>query len=124
MLIPKPSNREEIALFRRSIVGDLLAQELPRGELRRELIRRSRARYLPPGSDEPRRFSYKTLQRWLYDLKRDPVGGLLPESRTRGYALALDDEQRTELLEVLRRAPVAEITPQTPSEFASVSNWH
>ena len=107
MLIPKPSNREEVALFRRSIVGDLLAQALPRGELRRELIRRSKVRYLPPGADEPRRFSFKTLQRWLYDMKRDPVGGLLPEARARGFALALDDDQRWMLLEMRREHPSA-----------------
>jgi transposase InsO family protein len=107
MLIPQPSTREEVALFRRGIVGDLLAQDLPRGELRRELIRRSKVRYLPPGADEPRRFAFKTLQRWYYDLKRDPVDGLMPEARARGFALALDDDQRWMLLEMRREHPSA-----------------
>ena len=94
MLTPKPSTHEEVALFRRGVVGDLLAQALPRGELRQELLRRSKVRYLPPGAEEPKQYSFKTLQRWYYELKRDPVSGLLPQSRARGYALALNDEQR------------------------------
>ena len=107
MLVPKPSTREEVALFRRSVVGDLLAQALPRGELREELIRRSKVRYLPPGAEEPKQFSFKTLQRWYYELKRDPVSGLLPQSRARGYALALNDEQRQILLDMRMEHPSA-----------------
>ena len=74
----------------------------PRGELRTELMRRARLRYRLPGAARTRRFHHKTLQRWYYDARKDLVGGLLPESRARGYACGLSEEQRTLLLQVRR----------------------
>ena len=111
MKTPKPSHREAIALFRLGVVGDLLARDLARGELRTELIRRARLRYRPPGADCTRRYHYKTLQRWYYEAKRDLVGGLLPASRAQGHARALGDEQRRLLLQIrrLHRSAPAEL---------------
>lgn len=105
--LPKPSHREQVALFRLGVVGDLLTRELSRGELRAELISRARQRYRPPGADQSRDFHHKTLQRWYYEAKRDLVGGLLPESRARGFALDLTDEQRELLLDMRREHPSA-----------------
>lgn len=100
------SRGEETALFRLGIIGDLLARELARGELKAELQQRAQARYRPPGAQRSRRYSWKTLQRWYYAAKRSPRA-LEPQSRARGYALALDEEQRRVLLEVRRQHPSA-----------------
>jgi putative transposase len=97
---------EETALFRLGIIGDLLARELHRGELKAELQHRAQARYRPPGADNTRQYSWKTLQRWYYAAKRG-TRALRPASRAKGFALALTDEQRRVLLEVRRTHPSA-----------------
>ena len=97
---------EETALFRLGIIGDLLARELHRGELKSELQQRAQARYRAPGADITHRYSWKTLQRWYYTAKKGNRG-LQPASRAKGFALALDDEQRQVLLDVRRFHPSA-----------------
>lgn len=103
MKLPKPTHREAIALFRLGVIGDLLTRDLERGELRRELRSRARQSYRPPGAERRRQYHFKTLQRWYYEAKKDLVGGLLPESRARGYALELAGEARELLLDVRRQ---------------------
>lgn len=105
--IPKPSRGEQVALFRLSVIGDLLAQELDRGELMRQLEARAQKRYRPPGADRTRTFHAKTLQRWYYLAKKDLAGGLVPVSRARGFAKGLAPEQREILLEMRREHPSA-----------------
>ena len=108
MKIPDPSHREKVALFRLSVIGDLLAQELPRGELQDELRARSKKRYRPPGAAMTRTYSWKTLQRWYYEARQAPAA-LLPASRRRGFARKLTDEQRQLLLDMRaahRSAPI------------------
>lgn len=84
MKLPEPSLREQIALFRRSVIGDLLVRELERGELEAELEKRSKKRYRPPGLSRTRTYAASTLERWYYAAKADPVEGLMPKSRARG----------------------------------------
>lgn len=108
MKIPIPNHAEQVALFRHSVVGDLLARDLARGELQFELQERAKQLYRPPGASRRRQYSWKTLQRWYLEAKRSPMA-LMPASRKRGYALALADEQREMLLamrEAHRSAPV------------------
>ena len=108
MKIPIPTHGEQVALFRHSVVGDLLARELGRGELQSELIERAQQRYRPPGAARTRRFSWKTLQRWFYEAKRSPMA-LQPASRKRGHALTLSEAQREMLLAMRaahRSAPI------------------
>lgn len=104
---PEPTHREQVALFRHGVVGDLLARELSRGELRSELISRARQRYRPPGADRSRCYHHKTLQRWYYEAKADLVGGLMPASRARGFALELSATERELLLAMRREHPSA-----------------
>lgn len=104
---PKPSQRERVALFRHSVIGDLLAQELNRGELELELQQRAKKRYRPPGSRRTRNYHWKTLQRWYYASKHNAVSGLMPRSRSRGQAMALSAEQREMLLQMRREHPSA-----------------
>ena len=108
MKIPIPTHRERVALFRHSVVGDLLARDLDRGELQSELKERAKQRYRPPGAPTTRQYSWKTLQRWYYEAKRCPMA-LQPASRKRGHALALTDDQREMLLAMRaehRAAPI------------------
>ncbi len=108
MKIPIPTHREQVALFRHSVVGDLLARELDRGELQVELMERAKKRYRPPGAPRTRQYSYKTLQRWYYEAKKSPMA-LQPASRKRGYARGLTEAQREMLLAMraeCRSAPI------------------
>lgn len=106
----QPTRREAISAFRLSIVGDLLVRELDRGELTAELKERAQRRYRPPGSPTTRTYHWKTLQNWLLKARKG-TRRLQPESRSRGFALALDDEQRQILLDVRRahRTAAAEL---------------
>ena len=111
MKIPTPTHRERVALFRHGVIGDLLARELGRGELRAALQDRSKMRYRPPGATSTRRYSWKTLQRWYYEAKRSPMA-LVPASRRRGHARSLTDAQREMLLQMRaehRSAPIDQI---------------
>jgi len=111
MKTPKPSHREAVALFRLGVIGDLLARDLERGELKQELIARARQRYRPPDAAITRRYHYKTLERWYYDAKQGRPKALEPKSRVRGHGLALDGEQRSMLVAMRRehRSAAAEL---------------
>ena len=98
---PDTTHQEAVAAFRLSVVGDLLVRDLEPGELTDELKRKARRRYRPPGSATTRTFHWKTLQSWLLQA-REGTHRLQPESRKRGFALALDDEQRQTLLDIRR----------------------
>jgi len=106
MLEPQPTRAEQISAFRLAIVGELLIRDLERGELTTELKRLSKQRYRPPGSKNTRSFHWKTLQSWLLQARKG-IRQLQPQSRTRGFALALDDTQRQTLLDIRRAHPTA-----------------
>ncbi len=105
---PTPTPREAVAAFRLSVVGHLLAQELTRGELTTELKRLAQHRYRPAGSPTTRTYHWKTLQRWLHAARRG-ARRLQPASRTKGFALALDEAQRALLLDIRRAHPTASV---------------
>jgi transposase InsO family protein len=98
---PDPTRADQVALFRLGVIGDLLSRPLERGELQDELKLRAQRRYRPPGASASRSYHWKTLQSWYY-AARDGLDGLRPASRSRGLALALDDDQREILLEMRR----------------------
>lgn len=108
--MPEPTltHREAVAAFRLSVVGHLLAQELAPGELTAELKRLSELRYRPPNSPTTRTYHWKTLQTWLRAARKG-ARKLQPASRTKGHALALDDEQRKTLLDMRRAHPTAAV---------------
>lgn len=107
MKVPKPSHAEQVALFRISVIGDLLAQELEPGALTAELEARSKKRYRLPGANHTRTFHAKTLQRWYYAAKRDLAAGLVPKSRKKGFAIGISEDQRETLLDMRREHPSA-----------------
>lgn len=104
---PEPSKPEAMALFRLGIVGDLLAADLPAGDLQAELRARSETRYRPPGAPASRRYHWKTLQSWYYAAKHGGLDALRPASRQQGYALALPADRRELLLQIRREHPTA-----------------
>jgi len=103
----RPSHREQVALFRLTIIGELLARELSRGELIDELTRLATRRYRPPGSRQTRRYHVKTLQRWYYAAQAGSSTALEPKSRRRGRAVSLTDAQRATLLAIREEHPSA-----------------
>ncbi len=103
---PPPTRLEELALFRHSIVGDLVVSELPDSTLQDELQRRAKRRYRPPGARASRTYHWKTLQRWLL-AAREGLRALEPASRRRGYGLALDNDARQFLLDMRVEHPTA-----------------
>ena len=107
MKLPNPTPAEAVALFRLGVVGDLLARELPAGELRAELEARAAERYRPPGSAVTRQFHWKTLQSWYYAAKRHGLAGLHPRSRKQGFGLDLAPETRELLVQIRREHPSA-----------------
>ena len=104
---PEPTPAEGLALFRLSIVGDLIAQDLDKGELKKELQDRAERLYLPPGAAKRRKYSWRTLETWYYAAKELNLNGLMPASRVRGLGLMLTDEQQTFLLDARREHPSA-----------------
>lgn len=103
----KPRDHAEaVALFRAQVVGDLVARNLDRGELRAELEEKAQQRFRPPGSAVTRQYSIPTLQRWYYRLRRGGHDKLRPKLRSdRGTAQNISDELRTFLLDVRREYP-------------------
>jgi putative transposase len=103
--LPEPSKAEAIALFRLGVVGDLLARDLPTGDLRAELLDRASRHYRPPDARATRTFHWKTLQAWYYAAKHGGLASLHPSSRKQGFALGLTPDQRTLLIEIRAAHP-------------------
>lgn len=106
VVTPQPTHLEQTALFRHSIVGDLVISDLPTGTLQQELKHRAMRRYRPPGAAASRTYHWKTLQRWLF-AAREGLSALAPTSRQRGFGLALDDDARQLLLDMREEHPSA-----------------
>jgi len=102
--LPTPNHAEQVALFRHGVVGDLITSTLEIGELQKELKKRARRLFRPPGSPVTRPYHWKTLQRWLYDA-REGLAALQPESRARGFGLVLEQEARALLLDMRLEHP-------------------
>jgi putative transposase len=108
-LVPK-DRREEIALFRSSIIGALAARDLDHGELRAEFEELAKERFRPPGGRVTRHYSIPTLERWYYAYRRGALPGLAPKARKdRGRARELTEEQRTLLLDIRREQRSASV---------------
>lgn len=83
------------AHLRFSVVGPLLAAPPPPGELKTALTALADTPWLHPITGEPTRFAFSTIERWLYQAKRegaDPVGVLRRKVRKdRGRRRAISD---------------------------------
>lgn len=112
------------ALFRYALIAPLLAPDLEPGEateLRREFLGREQ---LAPGEHEPRRFSARTLQRWLKAYREQGLEGLKPALRKDLGALkALAPEVLARAVALREEVParstrqvieILELDPETP----------
>lgn len=94
--------REETALFRFGVIGELTNTVLGRGEKARVMREKSRARYRFPDGREGR-LSRSTLKAWLRAYGREGLDGLKPKPRAdRGTVRAL----RPEVQGVIRQVRV------------------
>ncbi len=89
------------AHFRFSVVGPLLSSPPPRGELQSAIQALAEKSWRHPVSGEWTRFSFATIERWLYLAKaagQDPVGVLRRQVRKDlGRCIALSDALRAKL---------------------------
>ena len=109
-LTPK-DHGEAVAVFRHSLIGELVRRELDHGE-RSDILRRlSEQRVRPPGSDLTRCYSVPTLERWLYDFKRGGLAALVPRARSdSGRGRDLDPTLRDLLCDIRREHPYVSVT--------------
>jgi transposase InsO family protein len=99
----KPSRvHERWAHLRFSVIGHLLAAPPDKGELRAAIDVLAARTWQHPGTGEPVRFGFSTIERWYYRALReraDPVGVLRRKIRTdAGRQVAIGDAIRRELL--------------------------
>jgi putative transposase len=71
--------RNQEALFRLSVLGDLVHRKLRHGELRRALKAKAQEGWL--AADGPRKVSAKTIQEWYYQYKAHGFSALVPSTR-------------------------------------------
>ena len=101
-LVPK-DRREEIALFRSSIIGSLARRHFDHGELGAALREIANQTFRPPDGEVTRRYSVPTLERWYYAYREGGLPALAPKARKdKGRARDLTDEQRALLLDIRR----------------------
>ena len=98
-------DRTQEALFRHSILGDLLSRKLRQGELRpslKELSQRTFEDY----RKRPRHIAYKTLEEWFYKYRHGGFEGLKPLPRSdQGRSRALDPETERLIVDLKREDP-------------------
>lgn len=97
------------ARFRFSVVGPLLSAPPARGELRNAIEALAEKSWRHPVSGEWRRFSFSTIERWLYlarAAREDPVGVLQRRVRKDlGQTSALSDRLKSEILAQYKAHP-------------------
>jgi len=109
-LVPK-DHREEVAVFRHGLIGELVSRSLDHGERMAQLRRLSGERVRPPGADSTRCYSIPTLERWLYAFKRGGLAALAPHPRAdQGRGRDLDPALRELLCDIRREHPSVSVT--------------
>jgi len=73
--------RDQEALFRHAILGDVLSRNLRRGQLRPELQQLAEQTY-QDHHGRPRRVAYKTLEEWFYKYRHGGFDALKPRPRS------------------------------------------
>lgn len=101
-------SREQIALFRFSVINDLVGGvRLQRGELERLIRDKSQRRWYIPGSNRTR-ISASTIRRWirLYEESGRKLDSLRPRKRSdRGRSRAIDEETVLALIRLRGQMP-------------------
>ena len=75
----------QVAEFRYSILGEILARPPDKGELATRLREIANKEWIPPGTAYPESYCVRTLERWYAKVRKnptDPVTALLPSRRS------------------------------------------
>ena len=93
------------ALFRLSVLGQLVSRErLQRGELQQLIRELAQREYAIPDSRRTR-LGEKTIEAWYYAWKRDGIDGLVPQARTDRGLSKLAPELQESILNAKRDNP-------------------
>src|SRR5712691_9294211 len=94
--------RNQEALFRHAILGDLLSRTLRRGQLRPALKHLAQQTY-PDHHGRSRRVAYKTLEEWYYKYRNRGFDALKPRPRSdRGLSRVLSKDLGQLIVEMKR----------------------
>ncbi len=97
--------KQEVALFRLAVLGDLIHAELRRGAQRRALKKKAKEVWLCPDG-KSRRISAKTIESWLSAYRRHGIDGLVPrERKDKGVCKAIPQHLRDLILDMKREDP-------------------
>ena len=97
--------REKEALFKLSIIGHVVHRELKRGELR-PLLKDLAGKTYIDSEGNPRIFSWRTLEKWVYQYRDGDFVALHPKPRKdKGAVKALSDENVKLVLDLKREKP-------------------
>ena len=84
-LASKQITCRQVAEFRYSILGEILARPPGKGELAERLRELACKEWIPPGHSHPEQYCVRTLERWYAKIRKnpaDPVTALLPSRRS------------------------------------------
>ncbi len=99
------SKREQVALFRFSIIGSLISGELCHGDLKKRIRELSSRRYLIPHSRKTR-IAQGTIEDWLCTFRQKGFEGLKPKNRSdNGKLRQIDDQIGKEIIDYRRDHP-------------------
>jgi putative transposase len=97
--------RDQEALFRHAILGDLLSRNLRRGQLRPALTHLAQQDY-QDHQGRPRRAAYKTLEEWFYKYRNGGFEALKPRPRKdRNKSRVLAEDLQQLILDMKREDP-------------------
>ena len=97
--------RDQEALFRHAILGDVLSRNLRRGQLRLELKQLAEQTY-QDHHGRPRRVAYKTLEEWFYKYRHGGFDALKPRPRSdRNRSRVLAEHLQQLVLDMKREDP-------------------
>ena len=102
---PSGDRRRDVALLRLAVLGDLIHQNLPRGELKRALESKAKCAWEAPDGDYIR-IAAKTIQSWLTLYRRGGFDALYPKERSdRGVPRSIQPEIAALILDLKRERP-------------------
>ncbi len=97
--------RNQEALFRHAILGDVLSRNLRRGQLRPALTHLAQQAY-QDHQGRPRRAAYKTLEEWFYKYRKGGFEALKPRPRSdRSKSRVLEEDLQQLILDMKREDP-------------------
>lgn len=104
------AKKNQEALFRLSILGDLVHRKLYHGELKKTLRKKALQTWTGP-DDSPRKMAFKTLEAWYYQHKKKGFAGLIPKTRSdKGVIKAIPQELK-QLIQAMKQEDCGRSVP-------------